>query len=77
VGIMMNDYVLNPGPSDEPIETAEQASPEDFGLMSAFLTRWSSRLPEFLASGAGLEVRVPPGNAELTEIIQRYENPPS
>jgi hypothetical protein len=76
VGIMMNDFVLNPGPSDEPIEQTEGVDPENFGLMSSFLTRWSSRLPEFLASGAGLEIRVPPGNSELTEIIQRYENPP-
>jgi hypothetical protein len=77
VGIMMNDFVLNPGPSDEPIEQTEDANPEDFGLMASFLTRWSSRLPEFLASGAGLEIRVPPGNSQLTEIIQRYENPPA
>ncbi len=77
VGILMNDYVLNPGPSDEPIESVEEADPENFGLMASLLTRWTSRLPEFLASGAGLEVRVPPGNMELTEIIQRYENPPA
>jgi hypothetical protein len=72
VAIMLNDYVLNPGPSDERLEEVEEADPADFGLMSAFVDRWSSRLPEFLASGAGLEVRVPAGNKELEELIERY-----
>jgi hypothetical protein len=72
VGIMLNDYVMNPGPSDEKLEEAEEADPADFGLMSAFVDRWSARLPEFLASGAGNEVRVPAGNKELEELIEQY-----
>jgi hypothetical protein len=74
VSIMLNDYVMNPGPSDERIEAVEDADQEEFGLMSSFLTRWASRLPEFLASGAGSEIRVPPGNAELAEIIEQYSS---
>jgi hypothetical protein len=74
VSIMMNDYVMNPGPTDERIQSVEEANPEDFGLMSSFVTRWQSRLPEFLASGAGAEVRVPPGNTELAQIIERYSS---
>jgi len=74
VSIMMNDYVMNPGPSGEKIEEAEEADPEDYGLMANFVTRWVSRLPEFLASGAGLEVRVPAGNAELAVIIETYSS---
>jgi hypothetical protein len=74
VGIMLNDYVMNPGPSDERIEETEPASPEDYGLMAAFVDRWASRLPDFLAAGAGLEVRVPAGNKELADIIERYSD---
>jgi hypothetical protein len=29
-------------------------------------------LPDFLASGAGLEVRVPAGNTELRKILDNY-----
>jgi len=74
VGIMLNDYVMNPGPSDEQLEETDGVDPEQFGLMSAFVTRWASRLPEFLASGAGSEVRVPAGNPQLEKIIERYSN---
>lgn len=74
VSIMMNDYVMNPGPTDERVEEVENASMDDYGLMAPFVTRWNSRLPEFLASGAGNEVRVPPGNSELQELIDRYDN---
>jgi hypothetical protein len=52
VGIMLNDYVMNPGPSDERITAIEnEAGVEEFGLMSSFVNRWASRLPEFLAAG--------------------------
>jgi hypothetical protein len=73
VGIMLNDYVMNPGPSDERIEEVEkEVGVEEYGLMYSFVNRWASRLPEFLASGAGSEVRVPAGNAQLAKIIERY-----
>jgi hypothetical protein len=72
VGIMMNDYVMNPGPTDERLAEVEEASVEQFGLMSSLVTRWNSRLPDFLASGAGLEVRVPAGNTELRKILDNY-----
>ncbi len=72
VSIMLNDYVMNPGPSDERISEVEDADQEEFGLMSSFVTRWSSRLPAFLASGAGSEIRVPPGNTELAKLIDQY-----
>jgi len=75
VGIMLNDYVMNPGPSDERIEAVEkEVGVEEFGLMSSFVNRWASRLPEFLAAGAGAEIRVPAGNPELAKIIERYAN---
>lgn len=75
VGIMLNDYVMNPGPSDERIEAVEkEVGVEEFGLMSSFVNRWASRLPEFLAAGAGAEIRVPAGNPELAKIIERYTN---
>jgi len=73
VGIMLNDYVMNPGPSDERIQAVEdEVGVEDFGLMAQFVNRWASRLPDFLASGAGAEVRVPAGNPELAKLIERY-----
>ena len=73
VGIMLNDYVMNPGPSDERIEAVEsEVGVEEFGLMAQFVNRWASRLPEFLAAGAGAEIRVPAGNPELAKLIERY-----
>jgi hypothetical protein len=76
VGIMLNDYVMNPGPSDERVAEVEEASPQEFGLMASLVTRWASRLPEFLASGAGVEIKVPAGNAQLAAIIDRYATSP-
>jgi hypothetical protein len=70
---MLNDFVTNPGPSDERIEAIEnEVGVEEFGLMSSFVNRWASRLPEFLAAGAGAEIRVPAGNPELAKLIERY-----
>jgi hypothetical protein len=37
--------------------------------MAPFIRRWRSRLPEALAQGAGAEVRIPPGNSELVELL--------
>ena len=89
--IIMNDYVMNPGPSMTPIpapqKTAEEREGGDgergdqvesgdstrFGLMAGFLRRWSERLPQALALGAGEHVQIPPGNPELIEVLEPYE----
>lgn len=73
VRIMLNDFVMNPGTTIAAIDPAEEDDVEDFGLMSAFVTRWRSRLPEALASGAGAEIRIPPGNDELIELLELYQ----
>ena len=72
VQIMLNDFVMNPGPSAEPLEEVD-ADDDEFGLMGPFLTRWRTRLPQALASGAGAEIHIPPGNAELQELLEPYE----
>jgi len=73
VQIMLNDFVLNPGPTDEPLDTnAEDADAPEFGLMGQFIGRWQARLPLALAAGAGAEVRVPPGNEDLIELMQPH-----
>ncbi len=80
VRIMMNDFMMNPGPSNEALLVADDENEdelnelEEFGLMSAFVKRWRSRLPEVLATGAGAEIRIPPGNAELIELLERFED---
>lgn len=86
VRIIMNDWLMNPGPSMAPIrspqKTLEEENPdgeqeeeqfERFGLMAAFVKRWVKRLPQALALGAGEHVQIPPGNAELIAILEPYE----
>lgn len=84
VRIIMNDWLMNPGPSMTPIAPpqAVEGQPtngekEDqfqrFGLMAAFVKRWARRLPQALALGAGEHVQIPPGNAELTTLLEPYE----
>ncbi|MGQ9574975.1 MAG: virulence factor SrfC family protein [Thermoguttaceae bacterium] len=82
VRIILNDFLMNPGPSMQPIHAAGAAAakgPSDggfarFGLMASFLRRWDGRLREALASGAGQHVRTPPGNAELIHVLESFEN---
>ena len=74
IGIMMNDFVTNPGVSNENIgevEGSEEAK-EKYGLMGPFIERWESRLPDVLASGAGSEVHIPPGNQDLIDLLMEF-----
>lgn len=85
VRIIMNDWLLNPGPSMAAIRPANHAAAEQpidgrpadrferFGLMASFVKRWAQRLPQALALGAGEHVQIPPGNAELTAILEPFE----
>jgi hypothetical protein len=73
IRIMLNDFVMNPGPSGEPLkEEVKEDDADDFGLMGQFVVRWRGRLGEALASGAGAEVRIPPGNDELIDVLRPY-----
>ena len=73
---VVNDFVTNPGPSNEPLEEVEVEDAEEYGLMKNFVTRWKSRLPAVLASGAGSEIHIPPGNDELNEVMEEFFTAP-
>jgi len=87
VRIILNDYLINPGPSQRPIASPQRVAPADappqeeeraedverFGLMADFVRRWCRRLPQALAMGAGEHVQIPPGNPELITILEPYE----
>ncbi len=80
VRIILNDYVMNPGPSMAPIQSEETAEEEEggddfgrFGLMGSFIKRWGSRLLPALALGAGEHVKLPPGNSQLIKTLQPFE----
>jgi hypothetical protein len=85
VRIVVNDFLMNPGGGmapipepDAPEPTAEEAVEAearfaDFGLMATFLRRWSDRLPQALALGAGEHVQIPPGNAELIAVLDPFD----
>jgi len=86
VRIILNDHLMNPGPSQTPIKSPQRA-PESkqgddegrsedfqrFGLMAGFLRRWAGRLPQALALGAGEHVQIPPGNPKLIKILEPYD----
>jgi hypothetical protein len=80
VRIILNDYIMNPGPSMTPLraeETGAAGQPDEnferFGLMASFVRRWIMRVPAALALGAGEHVKLPPGNSQLAKILEPFE----
>jgi hypothetical protein len=82
VRIILNDYIMNPGPSRAPIFAADAAAVKKdngdqdftrFGLMASFVQLWVNRMPLALALGAGEHIRLPPGNMELIHILEPFE----
>jgi hypothetical protein len=71
VRVVLNDYVMNPGPTATPIEPVPEDYGCDFGLMREFLRRWRGRLPQALASAAGEHTKIPAGNEALLELITK------
>ncbi len=72
--LILNDFVMNPGPDVSALSQAgDQKSDRDYGLMTPFVHRWRSRLPEALASAAGTNVGIPPGNSELHEWLSDFK----
>lgn len=71
VRVILNDFVLNPGNSDQPLEAVESL-PGDYGLMTPFFLRWKQRLGEALASAAGEHIKIPSGNDDLRQILDQY-----
>ena len=88
VKLILEDYIMNPGPSQEAIappqlETEdENKEPHEkpleyysnYGSTAGFMKRWCERLPEALALGAGDHVQIPPGNDELIQILDPFES---
>lgn len=72
VRVILNDFVLNPGPDDAPLEQVDLAGIEKFGLMAPCLRRWKQRLSEALASAAGQHRQIPSGNDDLRRILDDY-----
>ena len=73
IRILMNDLLMNPGPTAEIWDDVDEDQADDFGLMGPFVMRWQSRLPQALAAGAGSVIHIPPGNSELIELLDPYE----
>jgi hypothetical protein len=64
-------------PGSSPLAPSPQPPAPDpfaqFGLMASFVDRWASRLPQALALGGGEHVPIPPGNAELIQVLEPFE----
>ena len=70
---ILNDFVMNPGPDVAPRAPSVAVETEgDYGLMTPFVNRWLTRLPEALASAAGVDTQIPPGNSELHEWLEEF-----
>ena len=74
VRILLNDFLLTPGPSDDALVPGGDEDQAQFGLMAPLIRRWRSRLPAALADGAGAEIRIPPGNVELVDLLSTFEH---
>ena len=72
IRVILNDFVMNPGPDDEPAKAADTDDDRDFGLMKPFIRRWRSRLPEALAAAAGAHQQIPSGNDELQQLLHKF-----
>jgi hypothetical protein len=72
VRVILNDFVLNPGPSDEPLQMTAASDGRDFGLMETFVRRWQTRLPAVLASAAEDRSEMPSGSEELQRILCEF-----
>ncbi|MDO4549763.1 MAG: virulence factor SrfC family protein [Planctomycetia bacterium] len=90
VKMILDDYVMNPGPTWAAIAPAQLEADDDdpnkqphekpmeyygnYGLTAMFIKRWCERLPEALALGAGDHIQIPPGNEQLIDILHPFES---
>jgi hypothetical protein len=70
--LFLNDIVMTPGVPDHRLPAASEADQQQFGLMAPLVAHWRERLGQVLAAGAGAEVLIPAGNAELGELLAPY-----
>ncbi|PHS03378.1 MAG: hypothetical protein COA78_17915 [Blastopirellula sp.] len=73
VQLVLNDYVMNPGPSTAALDPSAGVNGADLGLMKPLVQRWHQRLPLALASAAGTHTEIPSGNAELKDLLTFYK----
>jgi hypothetical protein len=71
VRLILNDFMMNPGPSRPAGSTTAVPNGHDFGTMQAFYDQWRERLPACLALGASAEVKIPAGNSQLIALLRR------
>jgi len=72
VELVLNDFVMNPGPNMVPLDPSAGINGHDFGLMESMVLRWHQRLPMALAKAAGSHTAIPSGNDELEKILSEY-----
>ena len=72
VQLVLNDFVMNPGPSKAPLDTTIPKNGHNLGLMGSLVRRWRQRLPLALASAAGKHTQIPDGNEELKNVLSHY-----
>lgn len=68
VRMVLNDYLLNPGPNPSPLESDSRPAQVSWGLAAEFVHRWRTRLPVVLGVG-GRDEEIPPGNDELGGLL--------
>lgn len=72
VQLVLNDFVMNPGPHTHPLDPTAGLNGHDLGLMRPLVLRWKQRLPLALASAAGAHTQIPSGNDDLNSILAQY-----
>ena len=70
--LVLNDFVMNPGPGMEVLEEVQASNGNNFGLMDAFIHRWRGRLPAALTQSAAAHSEPPPGNDDLFDLLDGF-----
>lgn len=72
VGVAMNDAILNPGL--HPLGQVEVAPDDEHPEITEVWERWNQRLPDALGDGCDGGAIAPPGNEELGDIINTWDD---
>lgn len=68
--MLLNDFLLNPGPNRSELEFAGRELASATGGAADFIQRWQRRLPAALGGG-GRDDDLPPGNDELAPLVKQ------